>query len=187
MHGVQGSARLACWSSPSGSWVTGLWRCSLVRRSPRRDLPRSGRSSSLGLRNRLAGLVACIVVVAFWIYRVSAAPCVERRHDDLARLGRLAVHLMNLVRPYQGMREAWMPTISRQLAWRAAPAARLVVGGWSPTSWQHHLQAELSSDPAAEIAGLDIATAILNVRCLVRGPDAPAPSPGFCLPKEVFA
>lgn len=126
----------------------------------------------------LVTLFACFVIVGCWIYRASAnahALSEEMTISPGWTVGSLFIPILNLFRPFQGMREAWLASHFRH-SWHAESAPALLGwwwGLWLVTNILGNISFRLSLNSedgllSPEIAGLDIATAILNVPlCLV--------------------
>jgi hypothetical protein len=78
-------------------------------------------------------MVACIVVVAFWIHRVSANAHVLSNDMTISpgwAVGWYFVPIANLFKPYQGMKEAWMASHFRD-NWHGEPTPALLVWWWA--------------------------------------------------------
>src|SRR4029450_7668844 len=75
-------------------------------------------------------VIVCFVVVGCWIYRVSAHAPVISADMTLSRgwaVGCYFVPFPNLVKPYQGIKEAWMASHFRD-NWHGEPTPALL--GW---------------------------------------------------------
>ena len=123
-------------------------------------------------------MVACIVVVAFWIHRVSANA--HALSDDMTispgwAVGWYFVPIANLVKPYQGMKEAWMASHFRD-NWHGEPTPALLIWWWA--LWLiTNILANISfriggyypdEFAPAPVAFLDLVGGVLNVAlCLI--------------------
>jgi hypothetical protein len=123
-------------------------------------------------------MVACIVVVALWIHRVSANA--HALSDDMTispgwAVGWYFIPFANLVKPYQGMKEAWMASHFRD-NWHGEPTPALLVWWWA--LWLiTNILANISfrignlypeEFAPAPVAFLDLVGSLLNVAlCLI--------------------
>ena len=118
-------------------------------------------------------LLVCVVVVGMWIYRASANA--HALSDEMTispgwAVGWYFVPIMNLVRPYQGMREIWMASHFRG-NWHGEPTPGILGwwwGLWIVTNILANLSFRLSlnlapGDTLDLVVFLDLAGALLNV------------------------
>jgi len=121
----------------------------------------------------IAAMLVCFVVVGMWIYRASAnahAISDEMTISPGWAVGWYFVPFMNLVRPYQGMREVWLASHYRG-NWHGEPAPSLLGwwwGLWIVTNILSNVSFRLSMNDAAGaltemILILDVGAAVLNV------------------------
>lgn len=121
----------------------------------------------------LVMMIVCVVVVGMWIYRASANA--HALSDEMTitpgwAVGWYFVPIMNLVRPYQAMREIWLASHFRG-NWHGEPAPGILGwwwGLWIVTNILANVSLRLSLDLEAGqaldlIVLLDVATAFLNV------------------------
>lgn len=125
----------------------------------------------------LVSLIASVILVGCWIYRASANA--HALSDEMTispgwAVGWYFVPIMNLVRPFQAMREAWMASHYRG-NWHQEPTPSLLGwwwGLWIITNILGNISFRLSLTGGADTAGatimIDLAEAILNVPlCLI--------------------
>jgi hypothetical protein len=122
-------------------------------------------------------VIVCFVVVGCWIYRVSANAHVIS--DDMTispgwAVGWYFVPFANLVKPYQGMKEAWMASHFRD-NWHGEPTPALLGwwwGLWLVTSIMSNISFRISMNFPGEALGavvfLDVVATALNIPlCLI--------------------
>lgn len=123
-------------------------------------------------------MIACMVIVGMWIYRISANA--HSISDEMTispgwAVGWYFVPIMNLFRPFQAMKEAWMASHYRG-NWQSEPAPGLLVWWWTlwlatsvlgNISLQLNLRSPDGTAPSAALV-IDVIVAILDVPlCLV--------------------
>jgi len=123
----------------------------------------------------LAGvaMIASIVVVAFWIYRVSANA--HALSDEMTispgwAVGWYFVPIANLFKPFQGMKEAWMASHFRG-NWHGEPTPALLGwwwGLWIVTNILANVSFRISMEypdvlAPGPVVALDITVALLSV------------------------
>ena len=140
--------------------------------------PMALRPSDLAAIPMLVMMIVCIVVVAMWIYRTSANA--HALSDEMTitpgwAVGWYFVPIMNLVRPYQAMREIWMASHFRG-NWHGEPTPGILGwwwGLWIVTNVLANISFRLGlnlqpGETLAPILFLDLAGAVLNVPlCLI--------------------
>lgn len=118
----------------------------------------------------LAVLLTCVVVVGMWTYRASANA--HSFSDEMTitpgwAVGWYFVPFMNLVRPYQAMREIWLASHFRG-NWHGEPGPPILGwwwGLWIITGILGNISWRLSDEPAAAepVYYIDIVSGVLNV------------------------
>ena len=122
--------------------------------------------------------IACAIIVGMWIYRASANA--HTMSDEMTispgwAVGWYFIPIMNLFKPFQAMKEAWMASHYRD-NWHGEPTPGLIGWWWAlwlATSILGNISLQVSLRmPAEEVASaallIDLITAILNVPlCLV--------------------
>ena len=140
----------------------------------------SGRFLASGLVGLLdfIAMVLCFILVGCWIHRASANAHVLSNEMTISpgwAVGSYFIPILNLFRPFQGMKEAWMASHYRH-SWQGESAPGLLVVWW--TLWivvniLNNISFRLSLDnpdilPTAPILWLDVVIALLNLPlCLV--------------------
>jgi hypothetical protein len=135
--------------------------------------PLALRPSELVALPALGMMIVCVVVVGMWIHRASANA--HALSDEMTispgwAVGWYFVPIMNLVRPYQAMREIWMASHFRG-NWHGEPAPGIL--GWWWGLWivtnilaNVSFRLSLNLEPGETldlVILLDLATAFLNV------------------------
>ncbi len=114
-------------------------------------------------------LIVCVVAVGMWTYRASANA--HAISDEMTitpgwAVGWYFVPIMNLVRPYQGMREIWLASHFRG-NWHGEPAPGLLGwwwGLWLVTNILGNIAFRLSNPETFEAAmWIDFVASVLNV------------------------
>ena len=121
-------------------------------------------------------MIACFVVVGCWIYRANANAHMLSSEMTISpgwAVGSYFIPILNLFRPFQGMKETWLASHFRG-NWHGEPAPGLL--GWWWALWLvvnilDNIAGRLSDAeglPTAESAWFDVLVALLNVPlCLI--------------------
>lgn len=148
----------------------------------------------------LLTMIACFIVVGMWIYRASANAHAISNELTISpgwAVGWYFVPFMNLIRPYQGMREVWLASHYRG-NWHGEPAPSLLGwwwGLWIVTNILGNLSFRLSmsAEPGTMVEAIlliDLAAAALNVPlslALIAIMRRTAAAQRYAIQDEVFA
>lgn len=117
----------------------------------------------------LALMIMCVVAVGMWTYRASANAHAISNEMTISpgwAVGWYFVPFMNLVRPYQGMREIWLASHFRG-NWHGEPAPGLLGwwwGLWLVTNILGNIVFRLSNPETMQAAmWIDVVASLLNV------------------------
>jgi hypothetical protein len=139
------------------------------------DLSAGLRPSQCVALPTVFALLACFVLVGWWIYRTNANAHLFSEEMTISpgwAVGWYFIPFANWVKPFHGMKEAWMATHYSGY-WRDEPAPSLLGwwwGLWVATNIMGNISFQVGrmGGPADLVVYLDLAASLLNVPlCLI--------------------